>query len=99
MPHKLNDDQHHNFVKAKYRVTNWPEYDAALVRRGDLTVWLTEDVSIGIPLYSIGRPFYRVGDLTPYCHIRCSGAVHPNIYQSEPVGHAGSGRPSAARTD
>jgi hypothetical protein len=21
-------------------VTNWPEYDAALVRRGSLTVWL-----------------------------------------------------------
>jgi hypothetical protein len=24
-------------------VTNWPEYDAALVRRGNLTVWLTDD--------------------------------------------------------
>ena len=28
---------------ARYRVTNWPEYDAALVRRGSLTLWLTED--------------------------------------------------------
>jgi hypothetical protein len=26
-----------------YRVTNWPEYDAALVRRGSPTVWLTEE--------------------------------------------------------
>ena len=25
--------------KAKYRVTNWPEYDRALVQRGSLTVW------------------------------------------------------------
>jgi hypothetical protein len=24
-------------------VTNWPEYDAALVRRGSLTVWFTEE--------------------------------------------------------
>jgi hypothetical protein len=24
-------------------VTNWPEYDAALVRRGSLIVWFTED--------------------------------------------------------
>jgi Transposase DDE domain len=28
---------------ARYRVTNWPEHDAALVRRGSLTVWFTEE--------------------------------------------------------
>jgi DDE family transposase len=26
---------------ARYRVTNWPEYDDALMRRGSLTVWFT----------------------------------------------------------
>ena len=30
-------------TKDKYRVTNWPEYDRALVRRGDITVWFEED--------------------------------------------------------
>ena len=30
-------------AKDKYRVTNWPEYDRALVRRGDITVWFEED--------------------------------------------------------
>lgn len=25
--------------KARYRVTNWPEYDRALVARGDITLW------------------------------------------------------------
>lgn len=30
-------------VKAKYRVTNWPEYDRALVQRGSLTVWFDEE--------------------------------------------------------
>ncbi len=43
MPNKLNDDRRHKFKKMRYRVTNWPQYDAALVRRGDLTVWLTEE--------------------------------------------------------
>jgi hypothetical protein len=28
-------------------VTNWPEYDAALVRRGSLTVWLTDEAIAG----------------------------------------------------
>jgi integrase/recombinase XerD len=29
--------------EAKHRVANWPEYDAALVRRGSLTVWMIEE--------------------------------------------------------
>ncbi len=28
--------------KAQYRVTNWPEYDRALVQRGSLTLWFDE---------------------------------------------------------
>lgn len=30
-------------VQGKYRVTNWPEYDHALVQRGRLTVWFDEE--------------------------------------------------------
>ncbi|MEW6036672.1 MAG: transposase [Pseudomonadota bacterium] len=30
-------------AKDKYRVTNWPDYDRALVLRGDVTVWFDED--------------------------------------------------------
>ena len=30
-------------AKAKYRITNWPEYDRALVKRGDITVWFDEE--------------------------------------------------------
>lgn len=33
----------HPKFKTKYRVRNWAEYDRALVRRGDLTIWLSED--------------------------------------------------------
>ena len=43
MPYKFNEGRRHKIPKARYRVTNWPEYDAALVRRGSLTVWFTEE--------------------------------------------------------
>src|ERR1700678_3967060 len=43
MPYKFNESRRHKIPKARYRVTNWPEYDAALIRRGSLTVWFTEE--------------------------------------------------------
>jgi transposase len=43
MPYKFNESRRHKIPKARYRVTNWPEYEAALIRRGSLTVWFTED--------------------------------------------------------
>ncbi len=30
MPYKVNASRRHKIPKAKYRVTNWPDYDAAL---------------------------------------------------------------------
>ena len=33
----------HPNYKTKYRVGNWPEYDGGLVRRGDLTIWLSPE--------------------------------------------------------
>ena len=32
----------HPKYKTRYRVRNWAEYDRALVRRGDLTIWFDE---------------------------------------------------------
>jgi hypothetical protein len=43
MPYKFSADRRHKITKAKYKVTNWPAYDAALVRRGSLTIWVTEE--------------------------------------------------------
>jgi Transposase DDE domain len=43
MPHKFNECRRHKIPKARYRVANWPDYDAALVRRGSLTVWVTNE--------------------------------------------------------
>jgi Transposase DDE domain len=42
MPYKFNESRRHKIPKARYRVTNWPAYDAALRQRGSLTVWFTE---------------------------------------------------------
>ncbi|MFT7541605.1 MAG: hypothetical protein ACI9K5_002577, partial [Gammaproteobacteria bacterium] len=33
----------HPEYKTKYRITNWVEYDKALVRRGAITLWISED--------------------------------------------------------
>ena len=33
----------HPKYKTQYRVGNWAEYDRALVRRGDVTLWLTPE--------------------------------------------------------
>ncbi|MBO1910166.1 IS5 family transposase [Microvirga sp. 3-52] len=41
MPYKVNEKRRHKIPKARYRVQNWRDYDAALRRRGDLTLWVT----------------------------------------------------------
>jgi len=33
----------HPKYKTKYHISNWAEYDRALVRRGDITLWISED--------------------------------------------------------
>ncbi|RYJ02500.1 MAG: IS5 family transposase [Acetobacteraceae bacterium] len=47
MPFKLNAARRHRIPKARYRVQNWPAYEAGLKRRGDLTLWLDEDALTG----------------------------------------------------
>lgn len=43
MPYKANEPRRHKIPKARYRVENWTAYDAALRRRGDLTIWVTPE--------------------------------------------------------
>jgi hypothetical protein len=35
----------HPLYKTKYGVANWPSYDRALVRRGDVTLWLSREAA------------------------------------------------------
>jgi Transposase DDE domain len=43
MPYRVNEARRHKFAKARYRVSNWGEYDQALQNRGSLTVWVTPE--------------------------------------------------------
>ena len=43
MPFKYHAEHRHHIPRPRYRVTNWAEYDAALKRRGTLTVWFTDE--------------------------------------------------------
>jgi len=44
MPNKFLNRKGISIKKQKYRITNWPEYNEALKRRGDIEVWLSQDV-------------------------------------------------------
>ncbi len=43
MPYKANGPRRHKVPKARYRVENWAACDAALRRRGDLTIRVTPE--------------------------------------------------------
>ena len=62
MPFKHNAAHRHRIPRARYRVTNWPVYEAGLRRRGDLMVWLDEATLAGwaAPKRSTpgGQPLY-----------------------------------------
>ena len=48
----------HPTYKTKYRVANWAAYNQALVRRGDVTVWLSSEA---IAAWTPGRSGRRGG--------------------------------------
>src|SRR6202007_1132172 len=43
VPFKHHAEHRHHIPKPRYRVTNWPEYDASLKRRGTLSVGFTDE--------------------------------------------------------
>ena len=45
MPHKFNAKRRDKFTAARYRVTNWRDYNEALRGRGDVTVWFDDGVA------------------------------------------------------
>jgi len=47
MARKSHTRQAPTRARARYRVTNWPEYNRALVERGSVTLWLSDDVVRG----------------------------------------------------
>ena len=47
MARKLRTRPREPIAKPRYRVTNWPEYNRALVERGSVTLWLSDEVARG----------------------------------------------------
>jgi hypothetical protein len=45
----------HPTYKTRYRVANWSAYNQALVRRGDVTVWLAPEAIAAWTLRRSGR--------------------------------------------
>ncbi len=43
MPHKYNANRRHHIPRARYKVTNWRDYEAGLRQRGSLTIWFSEE--------------------------------------------------------
>ena len=58
MPHKFNADRRDKIPKQKHRVTNWAEYNEGLGRRGDLTVWISDEA---LGMWSAARRTKRGG--------------------------------------
>ncbi len=56
MPYKANEPRRHRIPRARYKVSNWPEYDRALQRRGSLTVWVTPEALAAWHPPRTGRP-------------------------------------------
>ncbi len=47
MAQKLRTRPPEPIPKPRYRVTNWPDYNRALVERGSVTLWLSDEVARG----------------------------------------------------
>src|SRR3954471_7500574 len=62
MPYPVNAARRHEFPKARYKVSNWREYDRALQERGSLTVWVTPEAIAAWQAPPTGRrgrsPYY-----------------------------------------
>jgi hypothetical protein len=80
MPYKFNEARRHEIPKAKYKVTNWSDYDTATVRRGSLTVRVREEAIAAWHAPATGKrggqPVYScLGSFRPK-PAKCTNAVY-----------------------
>jgi len=55
-PVKYPKRSQYKYAKSPYRIRNWPEYEAGLRTRGDLTVWLSDDALNSWRALPSGKP-------------------------------------------
>ena len=77
----------HPKYKTQYRVGNWAEYDRALVRRGDVTLWLTPDAIATWAAAGVGRRsgHLQYSDLAIETALTLSLIFHVPLRQTEGV--------------
>ena len=77
----------HPKYKTEYRVGNWAEYDRALVRRGDVTLWLTPDAIATWAAAGVGRRSGQLqySDLAIETALTLSLIFHVPLRQTEGV--------------
>jgi hypothetical protein len=56
MPYKHNETRRHKIEKKRYKVTNWRDYNHALRKRRDFTVYFTEEAIAGWHSAKTGTP-------------------------------------------
>ena len=77
----------HPKYTTQYRVGNWAEYDRALVRRGDVTLWLTPDAIATWAAAGVGRrsEHLQYADLAIETALTLSLIFHVPLRQTEGV--------------
>jgi len=71
----------YKYAKSRYRVRNWSEYEASLRRRGDLTVWLSDDALDSWRAPASGKP----GGQRTYANIAIEAALTIRIVFQLPL--------------
>ena len=61
----------YKYAKSRYRVRNWPQYEAGLRRRGDLTVWLSDTALDSWRALPSGKP----GGQRTYANVAIEAAL------------------------
>ena len=74
----------HPTYKTKYRVANWPAYNQTLVRRGDVTVWLSSEAIATCPPRRSGRR----GGQRRYSDLAIETALTLRLLYHLPLRHA-----------
>ena len=94
MPFKFNAARRHRIPRARYRVQNWPQYEAGLKRRGDLTLWIDEAAIAGwqAPRRTTPGGQARYSDLAIQLVLTLRLVFHLALRQAE----AFAGKPSAS---
>src|SRR6266567_5930084 len=101
MPFKFNATRRHRIPRARYRVRNWPAYEAGLKRRGDLTLWIDEAALDGWQAPRRNTPGGQAiySDLAIEMVLMLRMVFHLALRQAEPPPMHAAGSPRLAAAD